>query len=422
MISEKTISARDAASLATGRGMIFLAGCTCEPRAILEVVAQQPDLWQNQTLVGAFIPGVNDRDFTQFGINTTVQSIFATPGMRPGSDKGRLQLLPLHYSSFWNYLSQPGLVEIVYLEVPPPASDGSFGLGLNADFSLAPIDAGAKLIGVINAEMPDVKHGPRLASSRFSGFVDDHRDLLTYDSGRSEPAIEIIAKQIVDLLRDGDTLQLGLGKVQAAVFNHLARSGLSNLAFHAGMVSTPIMTALENGLFSRGVTTGTALGSKAFYRDIATWDDVVFSPVKFTHAQATFAKMKRFISVNSVLEIDLYGQTNGEFVKGEQVTGHGGMIDFARGARQSEAGLSILALPSTVRAGKASRIVAHLGGYSPVTIARSDIDIVITEHGMADLRYLTVDERAEKLISIADPVFRGELLASWKRMAQRVTV
>ena len=96
MISEKTISARDAASLATGRGMIFLAGCTCEPRAILEVVAQQPDLWQNQTLVGAFIPGVNDRDFTQFGINTTVQSIFATPGMRPGSDKGRLQLLPLH--------------------------------------------------------------------------------------------------------------------------------------------------------------------------------------------------------------------------------------------------------------------------------------------------------------------------------------
>ena len=397
--------------------MVFLAGCTSEPKAILDAVRAEPDLWQNQCLVGAFIPGVNNQDFSALGRRTAVRSIFATPGLRPGASAGTVQPLPLHYSAFWSYLAEPGRVDVVYTEVPLPAEDGTVGLGLNADFCLAPIEAGAKLVGIINPRMPDVRSGPRLAVDRFCAFVEDEHELPIYDAGPVDPAIDAIGKRIVSLLRDGDTLQLGLGKVQAAVLQHLGQNGTTGLAYHSGMLSTPIQAALDRGIFSRGITTGTALGSSDFYDSLAEREEITFSPVKVTHAQSTFARMERFISVNSVIEVDLYGQANGEFVQDEQVSGHGGLIDFMRGARQSRGGLSILALPSTGKGGKFSRIVPSLSSLVPVTVARSDVDMVITEHGIADLRYASTEERAEKLISIADPAFRGELQASWTRTA-----
>lgn len=414
MYQEKTISAREAARLIDGEGRIFLAGCASEPRAIIEAVRNEPDLWTGQTIVGTFIPGVNDQDFSALGQRTRVESIFATKGLRAGGTQGQLALLPMHYSAFWRYLGMPDCVKVVYLDVAPPRADGTVGLGVSADFALAPIAAGARLVGIVNHRMPDVADGPRLPVERFAAFVEDEHDLPAYDAGAVDAATAAIARRIVASLRPGDTLQLGLGKVQSAVLEALSAAGLTDLAFHAGMISTPMLDALDKGVFSNGVTTGVALGHGDFYARAASRDNIRFMPVGYTHAQATFSAIRRFISVNSVLEVDLYGQANGEFLGGRQISGHGGMVDFVRGARESEEGVSILALPSTGKNGAVSRIVPHFENHSPASVARSDVDIVVTELGLADLRHASMHERAERLIAIAHPDFQEHLERQWR--------
>lgn len=417
MPDKKTVSARTAAQMTEGEERIFLAGCASEPRAILEAVRHEPDLWQNETLAGTFIPGVNDQDFSAFGIGTTVESIFATKGLKPGATQGRLDLLPLHYSAQWRYLSTPGCVKIAYVEIPPPRNDGTVGLGVSADFVLAPVAAGARLVGVINGQMPDMADGPVLPVDRFAAFVEDDHDLPVYDAGEIDPATAAIGQRIAELLTPGDTLQLGLGKVQSAVLGALGKAGKSGLAFHAGMISTPMLDALDADVFSKGVTTGVALGDHRFYEEVARRKDIRFAPVGYTHAQTTFSSIERFISVNSVLEVDLHGQANGEFLGGRQISGHGGMVDFIRGAREARSGLSILALPATGRNGTVSRIVPRLAEGCPITVARSDIDLVITEFGVADLRYASTTERARRLTAIAAPAFRNELEHEWRKAA-----
>lgn len=417
MPDKKTVSSRTAASMTDGDGRIFIAGCASEPRAILDAVMREPDLWRNQTLTGTFIPGVNDRDFSALGSGTMVESIFATKGLRPGATKGRLDLLPLHYSAQWRQLATPGHVKLAYVEIPPPRRDGTVGLGVSADFILAPVTAGARLVGVINSRMPDMANGPVLPVDRFAAFVEDDHDLPVYDAGEIDAATAAIGERIAALLAPGDTLQLGLGKVQSTVLAALGRAEIGGLAFHAGMISTPMLDALDAGVFSRGVTTGVALGDGRFYEAVARRKDIRFAPVGYTHAQTTFSSIERFISVNSVLEVDLHGQANGEFLGGRQISGHGGMVDFIRGAREAGSGLSILALPATGGKGTVSRIVSRLPGGCPVTVARSDIDLVITEFGTADLRYASTTERARRLIAIAAPAFRDQLEHEWRLAA-----
>ena len=128
-----TLTAAEAAGLLPEGGRAFLAGCAGEPVAILNAVRDDPDLWHGVTLTGAFIPGVNDRDYSALGRDTRVETIFATAGlMRPA---GTVAHLPMHYTQFWRRLGQKGLVDLVYLTVPPPRADGTVSFGLACDFA-----------------------------------------------------------------------------------------------------------------------------------------------------------------------------------------------------------------------------------------------------------------------------------------------
>jgi len=397
----------DAAALLPAGGRAYVGGCTAEPRALYRVVRSNPDLWQDVVLTGSFIPGVNDADLSALGRGTTVETIFSTPGLR--HPVGRVAFLPLHYSTFYHRLSRPGFIDVVYVTTPLPRADGTVGLGLAADFALAPISAGAILVALLNPGMPDVANGPRFPLARCAALVAVDEPLPVYDAGPVDPATAAIARIIVSLLRPGDRLQLGLGKVQAAVLEALPGSGLRGLGFHGGMVSTPMLGALAAGVFSAGVTTGVALGSAGFYDSIARHPDLRFAPVGETHSHAVLASLDAFVSVNSVIEIDLDGQANAEAIAGVQVSGHGGLVDFLRGARAAPNGRGILALASTARGGSVSRIVHRLAEGTPVSVARSDADIVVTEHGVAHLGGLSLARRAEILTSIADPTHREGL-------------
>ncbi len=410
------ISARAAAALAGPGSRIFIGGCCGEPSAILDAVAEDPDLWQGCELAGAFIPGVNGRDLSALGKATRVRTIFATEGLRTGRSAGKVAFWPAHYTELWRHLRAPGAVDIAYFQVPPPRPDGSVGFGIAGDFSPAPVAAGARLVGIVNPHMPDVADGPRLQAERFTAFVESDTALLSYDAGLVDPATERIGQLIAERIGPGDTIQLGLGKVQKAVLAALA--GHQDLGFHGGMISDPMLPLIDAGVFSRGITTGVALGSADLYGRCHD-AGLAFRSVGDTHAEARLSRIERFVSINSLVEVDLFGQGNAEMLEGRQISGLGGLVDFVRGARASPGGRSIVALPSTSHRGTRSRIVAALGRGTPVGVARSDIDCVVTEFGLADLRGADIETRAERLIAIAAPSFRDALGAEWAALQAR---
>jgi acyl-CoA hydrolase len=237
--------------------------------------------------------------------------------------------------------------------------------------------------------------------------------LPTLTQGEPDAKSLTIANHILDLLSPGDTLQLSLGKIPAAVLLQIAQNGLRRLGYHAGMISPEILAALDANVFSRGETTGVALGDQNFYEEVSSRENIHFASVGMTHSLSTLTQMSRFVSINSVIEVDLLGQANCEHISGKQISGQGGLVDFIRGSRVSDGRRAIFVLPPTTSNGCVSRIVLSLEASGPVSVARSDTYMIVTEYGIADLREANMDQRAERLIVIAAPQFRNLLANAW---------
>lgn len=409
------VTLEQAAGMVRPGARVLMGAAAGEPAALIGLLRQEPELWQDVRLTGAFLPGVNDADFTALGTGTRVETIFATPGLRAPLAEGRAAHLPLHYSGFWQRLARPGIVDAVVVTVPPPRPDGTVGLGVVADFAPAAIAAGARLIGIVNPAMPDVAEGPRFPADRFAALAEGPAPLPVQDDGAPDPALDVIAGHVLGLLRPGDTLQVGIGSLAAALLRRLPETGVRGLRLHSGLVPGPILPLLEGGLFPGGVTAGVALGPAGFAAAIAARRDVRFAPVGHTHALAVLAGLPGLLAVNAALEVDLAGQANAESLGGRQVSGQGGLVDFLRGARAAPGGRAVLALRATARGGSISRIVARLGPGTQVSVARGDIDFVATEYGLADLREASLAQRAERMAAIAAPAFRDRLFDDWAR-------
>ncbi|MEO1189334.1 MAG: acetyl-CoA hydrolase/transferase C-terminal domain-containing protein, partial [Pseudomonadota bacterium] len=286
-----------------------------------------------------------------------------------------------------------------------------------ADFStLILARESVPLLGVINQAIVAPLHGPKVALDRFSVVADTDTPLAQVSEAILPDTFAKIGQNIADLCDAGDTLQFGLGNVQQAVLQALQNH--HDLHIHAGMISTPLVELLDRNVIAAdygAITTGVAIGTTEFYDRVVTEGRILFAPVTYTHAISTLADIKNFKAINSCLEVDLFGQANAEFIKGRQISGTGGLVDFLRGAAVSPSGRGILALASSAKHGTISRIIPRLP-QDATSIARADVDTVVTEHGVAELKHKTIEERAEALISIADPSFHEALSTAWQDM------
>jgi acyl-CoA hydrolase len=224
---------------------------------------------------------------------------------------------------------------------------------------------------------------------------------------------EIIARHVGRYIEDGTTVQIGIGAIPDAVMASI--SDRRDLGFHSGLISDRVADLIENGAMTNArkpIDTGIAvacmvLGTSRLYRFVHRNPAVVMFSVAHTHGAKVISQLNRFVAINSAVEVDLTGQVNAEVAGGVYVGTVGGQVDFVRGAQLAENGRSVIALPSTARNGKLSRIVSRLSG--PVTTARSDADAIVTEFGAADLRGQPLDERVRRMIAIAHPDFREPL-------------
>ncbi len=391
-------------------GRLFIPGGPGEPLALCEAFSARPDQAAGLTFLGAHVPGINRSDWAGLHPEARAEGTFLSGDWRASFEAGRFSLRPMTWYQAYAWLGETPLDAAVFM-VSPPGPDGKVSLGVASD--LAPAVAGRTVLkaAIINPAMPRVQ-GPLYDLADFDLVAEDDTPLLTYEAGTLDPAFDRIKQHLQGLLSPGASIQFGLGKAGVAAV--AALEGLKGLRIHSGMVAGPLQAVLDSGALTE-VVTGLAAGDADLYALCGSDPRIRFEPSGHTHDIRTLAAIPKLAAVNSALEVDLFGQANAEFQGGRQISGTGGLTDFLRGARLSEGGLPILALPASARGGEISRIVPRLP-QTAVSVARADVGLVITEHGAADLRGLTLDGRAEALIAVAEPAHRDGLADAWAEM------
>jgi len=229
---------------------------------------------------------------------------------------------------------------------------------------------------------------------------------------------QAIAAHIVPLIPEGATLQLGIGAIPDAVIAQL--EGRDDIGIHSEMISDGVMHAVERGTVTgrfktrhkRKVVTTFALGTSDLYGWLHDNSAVEAHPCDHTNDVVDASKNRRLVAINSAISVDLTGQVNSDSIGGRIYSGVGGQVDFIRAAARSEGGRPIIAIPSTARGGKVSRIVPTLAAGAGVVTSRADVHTVVTEYGVAELWGWSLPHRAERLIRIAHPDFRDELASA----------
>jgi acyl-CoA hydrolase len=393
---------------------VYAPGATGESPVLTEALRAAPEASRGVTYTGVWLPGINHVDYASLHPEARAEAYFMGPDQRPSFEAGRTQYFPLSYYQIYRRFLEGPAPDLALLHLSSPDVDGRCSLGLANDFTPAILGRTPRLIAHINPAMPRTMGAAKIAYDDLEAVIEAEAPLPTEPPGAATAGgFEAIARHLSGLVRDGDILQVGIGRVQAVLAGFADRR---DLLIHAGIIGDGVMALARAGALADrpgAVTTGVAYGSPELYRFAAEDGRVRFAPVGYTHDTATLRAIPRLVAINSVIEIDLLGQANAESVDGRQISSAGGITDFLRGARLSDGGLPIVALQATAKRGSVSRIVPQLPAGAPVSVPRGDIGLVVTEYGIADLRDKSVDGRAEALIGIAAPDFRDELAEAW---------
>ena len=417
------IAAEDVPALLAPGMTVFVAGGANEPITVLDAIRRRPTAGAGVTWIQSIVPGLNRFDFCSLHDEARTIAFFITPETRASYRAGRVDFVPCQLRAVADLLGEGLDIDLAILSVSAPgdgaAQDAAdFGAGLNCDFVDVVFERARRVVVEVNSALPDPPDGPRIDARRIDFAVPVSRPPDPFPLPEPDATARAIARNVAGLVRDGDTIQTGIGSIPYAVLGALRDK--NDLGLHSGILDDGVMELVELGVINgarktidRGRhVTAYAIGSPALYGWLAERADVRFRPVNYTHGAGALARIDRFVSINSALEIDLAGQVNAEMIRGKQVTGTGGSVDFMRGAASSRGGRSIIALGATAAGGSVSRIVPRLGEGNAPTALRTDVGYVVTEHGAADLRHRPERARAAALAEIAAPEFRPGLRAA----------
>jgi acyl-CoA hydrolase len=294
--------------------------------------------------------------------------------------------------------------------VSPPDKDGYVSLGASVSYAMTACRVAGRVIAEVNPEMPYCLGDTRVPVSAFAALVDAEQPLPSHVARPPSPEDLRIAEHVRALLPDGATLQIGLGSVPEALVSLLGADPPAGLRLY-GMGIDQMVAVLPSLGTTPAFVGGELLGSRALYAFADRNPLVEQYPAEVVLSVPHLASIPRFVSLNGALQVDATGQVNSEWIGGRQVSGPGGSVDFVEAAGLSDGGLSIVALRSTALNGTVSALVPCLPPGAPVTIPRHSVQVVVTEHGVADLRGLALPARAAALAAIAAPEFRNALVA-----------
>jgi acyl-CoA hydrolase len=324
------------------------------------------------------------------------------PPVRDLVRRGAAEYLPLRYSDISRVFSSP---DVVLIHTSMPAGDGSLSLGVSVGLAREFAMRARMVIAEASTAMPFTLGESTIPLERVDFLVPSESPCTVYRTAEIGPLERRIADHVCGLIPDGAFVETGIGTVPEALIALLA--GRKDLRIHTGMVTDAIIPFAEGS--DAPVVTGEVAGSPELFRFVNRNPQFELRPASHTHDVPTIARLPRFIAINSAIEVDLSGQVNAEAFDGAVASGVGGSLDFMEGAALSVGGKAVIAMPATADGGRRSRIVAALAPGTPVTIPRHCVHYVVTEHGVAELRGKSLNQRAQALIGVADPAFRESL-------------
>jgi acyl-CoA hydrolase len=382
-----------------------------EPTTLIEaLIAQAEDIGHLSAFAATSFSSLLD---AAAGAKIAISSMGAIGALRSLSAANRLSVIPCHVSQVAPMIQQ-GLIgcDVAFVQVSPPDTEGHHSYGLITDFVEAAVSKARVVIAEINERVP-FTHGPKLHASRIDCAVRVARAPVEVKAAAIGETDLAIAKIVAGFIEDGAVLQVGVGAMPDAILRLLLDR--RDLGVHSGMIGDGLIDLVEAGALTNaskpidaGVSiTGALIGTRRLY-DFANRNPAIgMRNSAYTHNQAILSQLPKLITINSALEVDLTGQVNAEQTGSTYIGGTGGQVDFVRAGARAPGGHAFIALPATAKGGKRSRITTQLSG--PVTTARSEVDVVVTEFGAAPLKGCSIGERARRLAGIAHPDFRDEL-------------
>ena len=350
-------------------------------------------------------------------------ALFYGPASRAGGQAGWVDFTPNYFSEIPAQIERGQIpANVVFSMASPMDAHGYFSLSLGADYTMAALTQARAVVLEVNPNVPFAYGNCLVHVSQVTALVESSEPVFEVGLPTIGPVQEAIGKQVADLVEDGSTLQIGYGGIPDAVVMQLTDK--HDLGIHTEMIGDGILTLVESGTVTNrrknylpGKMIATfALGSAKLYRFMDRNPMLEMHPSNFTNDPMLAGQNDKLVAINATLQIDLLGQCGSESLGSSPFSGTGGQSDFVRAANRSRGGKAFIVLPSTAKDDTISRIAPVLSPGTHVSTSKNDINYVVTEYGVAQLRGKSASQRARELIGIAHPAFREELTAQARQM------
>ncbi len=416
-------SAADAISHVKNGDCIIVPTGVGEPPALLAALSEQRRRFRDVKV--AQILAVRKFDYIDPETVDHVRHVafFFGAATRAGGQAGWIDFIPSYFSEMPSLIERGQIpADVVFSIASPMDQHGYFALSLGADYTMAAVAKARAVVLEVNPNVPFANGNCHVHISQVAALVESFDPVMEVGLPKIGPVQVAIGKYVADMIDDGSTLQIGYGGIPDAVVMQLTHK--HDLGVHTEMIGDGILTLVESGAITNrkktylpGKMIATfALGSKKLYQFMDRNPALEIHPVDFTNDPFLAAQNDKLVAINATLQIDLLGQCGSESLGSVPYSGTGGQADFVRAANRSRGGKAFIVLPSTAQNDRLTRIVPTLAPGTHVSTSKNDINYVVTEYGVAQLRGKSAKQRAQEMISIAHPDFRFELTEAAKKM------
>ena len=420
---EKVVNAEQAMAKIKNGSRIFIGTGCGEPQHLIHAMVKNTriqDAMLYQMLSFTLAGYVDDADFLK---RFALKLFFISSSMRKAAFEGKIDYVPAYLSQIPKLFAARRIgLDAALVQVSPPDHFGFCSLGVSVDITKAGMDAASLVIAQVNPRMP-----------RTWGDSIVHVDDLDYLVPYEEPLVEVlpavkdpeaaarIGYYVSQLVEDGATLQIGFGQLPYAILPHLMDK--KDLGIHTQLITDAFIPLLTNktinnrkkSLLPERLVASLCMGSEKLYRYVDNNPQFYFRSSEFVNDPTVIARNDHLVSISSALEVDLTGQVCTDSIGDMFYSGIGDQVDYIRGSAMSKGGFSIIALPSTAHNKKVSRIVPSLSEGAGAATTRGDVDFVVTEYGIAELKGKSIYQRVMELAQISHPKFREELIEVAKK-------
>ncbi len=420
---EKLLTPRESVKKIKNGSRVFIGTGCGEPQRLIKAMIENPaiqDIVIYQMLSSTLSHYVHDENFLS---RFSIKLFFISVLMRQSAFEGKIDYVPVYLSQIPRLFENHEIgLDVALIQVSPPDDHGFCSLGISVDITLSGMKSADLVIAQVNPEMPRTWGDGMVHIDQIDFLVEHREPLLESLPGiKNQTVIERIGHYVNMLVDDGATLQIGFGHLPDAILPYL--SDKKDLGLHTQVITDGFLPLFKNKVITNSrksylpdrVIASLCMGSRALYDFVDNNPIFYFKSSEFVNDPNIIAKNDNFISISSALEVDLTGQVCTDSKGYLFYSGIGDQVDFIRGSSMSRGGFSIIIIPSTAQDGRVSRIVPHLSEGAGVATTRGDIDIIVTEYGIAEMRGKSIYQRVMELARIAHPKFRKELIEAAKK-------